>query len=78
MTARPRIPLGLAASAAKPIPQVLGQQFAFGAMALAAGGKPAAKEQIEKLLVDGVEVGRHARSGPHARPAAQLQGQRAV
>ena len=34
---------------------VLGQQFAFGTMALAAGGKPATKAQIEKLLVDGVK-----------------------
>ena len=34
---------------------VLGQQFAFGAMALATAGKPVTKEQIEKLLVDGVK-----------------------
>jgi hypothetical protein len=34
---------------------VLGQQFAFGAMALSVAGKPASKAQIEKLLVDGVK-----------------------
>ena len=33
--------------------QVLGQQLALGAMALAAA-KPAAKEQIDKMIVDGV------------------------
>jgi hypothetical protein len=33
---------------------VLGQQLAFGSMALAVGGKPASKEQIEKLVIDGV------------------------
>jgi hypothetical protein len=33
----------------------LSRQFAFGAMALAAGGRTANTEQIEKLLVDGVK-----------------------
>ena len=35
--------------------QVHRPALAFGAMALAAGGKPLAKEQIDKLLVDGVK-----------------------
>ena len=35
--------------------EVLGQQFAFGAMALAAAGKPITKVQLEKLLIDGVK-----------------------
>ena len=33
----------------------LGRQFAFGALAMAAGAKPVAKDQIEKLLVEGVK-----------------------
>ena len=57
-------------------PAGMAQQLAFGAMALAAGGKPPAKEQIEKLIMRGREVHRHPRGGPHAGPAAQLQGQR--
>ena len=32
------------------------QQLAFGAMALAAGDKPASKEQIDKLIMDGVKA----------------------
>ena len=52
-TANPR--LGLPFALRDTDSQVLGQEFAFGAMALAAAKPAAAKEQIEKLLVDGVK-----------------------
>ena len=35
--------------------RVMGEQLTFGALALSARGKAASKEQIEKLLVDGVK-----------------------
>ncbi len=34
----------------------MADQLAFGAMAMAAGDKPASKEQIEKLVIDGVKA----------------------
>lgn len=37
-------------------PRGMTQQLAFGAMAMAAGDKPLAKEQIEKLIMDGVKA----------------------
>ena len=57
----------------------MAEQLAFGAMALTAARPEGRRQGADReAALPGRQVGRHARSGPHARPAAQLQGQHAA
>ena len=54
----------------------MSRQFAFGAAVMAARKRSDA--DMEKLIMQGLKEVDDARGRPHARPAAQLQGQHAV